>query len=55
MHEYFKMTSEGEFASTYAEINNVSSEGFEIVINKCYSSASNTSSKGKSNVSGEGF
>ena len=55
MHEYFKMTSEGEFASTYAEINNVSSEGFEIVINKCYSSASNTSSKGKSNVSGEAF
>ena len=49
------MTSEGEFASTYAEVDNVSSEGFEMDINKCYSSASNTSSKGKSNVSGEAF
>ena len=41
------MTSEGEFAASYAEVDNVSSEGFEMDINKCYSNVRSTSSKTK--------
>ena len=41
----FKMTTEGD-AATYAEINDVSREAFEIVDNKCYSTVQTTSTGG---------
>ena len=41
----FKMTTDGD-AATYAEINDVSREAFEMVDNKCYSTVQTTSSGG---------
>ena len=41
----FKMTTDGD-AATYAEINDVSREAFEMVDNKCYSNVQTTSTGG---------
>ena len=41
----FKMTADGD-AATYAEINDVSREAFEMVDNKCYSNVQTTSTGG---------